>query len=50
MKKAEQAKARGEAPPDEPGMQQILADLKNATTVSDLIANDYDVRPPAKES
>ena len=39
LKKAEQAKARGEAPPDEPGMQHFLADLKNATTVSDLLAN-----------
>ena len=42
MKKAEDAKARGEAPPDEPGMQQILAEMKTASSVSEL-PSDYHV-------
>ena len=44
-KKAEEAKARGEAPPDEPGMQQILAEMKAASAVSELptVESDYHV-------
>ena len=42
MKKAEDAKARGEAPPNEPGMQQILAEMKTASNVSEL-PSDYHV-------
>ena len=49
MKKIESAKARGEAPPDEPGMQQILAELKNASAVSEFPTNDYLVGQPAKQ-
>ena len=52
MKKAEVARARGEAPPDEPGMQQILAEMKAATNVSELpTSGDYHVNKtePAKE-
>ena len=36
MKKMEDAKARGEAPPDEPGMQEILAEMKEAKGMADL--------------
>ncbi len=49
MKKIESAKARGEAPPDEPGMQQILAELKGASTVSELPTNEHHVGLPAKQ-
>ena len=35
-KKIEDAKASGEAPPDEPGMQEILAEMKNAKGFSDM--------------
>jgi hypothetical protein len=49
MKKIEDAKARGEAPPDEPGMQQILAELKNASAVSELPTNEHLVGLPAKQ-
>ena len=41
MKKAEDAKARGEAPPDEPGMQQILAEMKTANKVSELPSDHH---------
>lgn len=40
-KKIQDAKARGEAPPDEPGIQQILAEMKEAETMSDLPTNEY---------
>jgi len=50
MKKIESAKARGEAPPDEPGMQQILAELKNASAVSELPTNEHHVGLPASET
>ena len=50
MKKIESAKARGEAPPDEPGMQQILAELKNASAVSELPTNEHHIGLPAKQS
>ncbi|DBB00261.1 TPA: Transcription factor stp1 [Trebouxia sp. C0004] len=49
MKKIESAKARGEAPPDEPGMQQILAELKNASTVSEISTSEHLVGLPDKQ-
>ena len=36
MKKMEDARARGEAPPDEPGMQEILAEMKAAKGMAEL--------------
>lgn len=42
-KKIEEARARGEAPPDEPGVEQILADMKNAKNISELATNEYHV-------
>ena len=49
MRKIESAKARGEAPPDEPGMQQILAELKNAGAVSELPTSEHLVGLPTKQ-
>ena len=40
-KRIEDAKARGEAPPDEPGMQEILAEMKAAKNVADLPTAKY---------
>ena len=40
-KKFEDAKVRGEAPPDEPGMQEILAEMKAAKNVADLPTAKY---------
>ena len=39
--KVEDAKARGEAPPDEPGMQEILAEMKGADSAADLPTAKY---------
>ena len=35
-RKIEDAKARGESPPDEPGMREILAEMKEAKGMGDL--------------
>ena len=35
-RKIEDANARGEAPPDEPGMREILAEMKEAKGMGDL--------------
>lgn len=40
-KKIEDAKARGEAPPDEPGVQQLLQEMKVANNMSELKGKEY---------
>ena len=39
--KVEDATARGEAPSDEPGMQEILAEMKGADNLADLPTAKY---------